>query len=1099
MRSAKPLGLLSRITDDLIKHRENLTLYGTKNGTLYVPPHFEKEDWDRVKMGRIIHGNEVAIAEIISRDTGMDWVRRNIFLFDESRLSGGGGRIVALAAGGLSFSVKTLSKQPPFKATSLTLTPTGRFSTKAKPLHRMCMNIGASARAQGRSAKRFARYIRRDGAEELVDGAYPVQLASAAVRTAANFWDQVEARERADGRVQHRIIMSLPYELDAVGRRAIITEFGGWFDALELPWEAAVHLPDADGDQRNYHAHFLFHDRAAEIVDGDLVWSRTKAAACRDLKLIPMLRKSYCDTVNAAYARAGLDRRWDTRSFDDQADDLEEQMEKTDDMAQRARLRSALFRVPSRPTVHMGPGTTARDRAGLRTRSGDINAAITGQEFVKVQKLLAETLVETVMPQFDARVRSFERAFEEMIEDGEPVPPEPIAQVAALRVSAAEVGRQVARVALAGVDINLAELAQTNSAELITALQLHFLKLKKRGITQAMSLEIVPSSNRHMRDNVAAARAHEERMRGDLQKALEDFGKRDKALVAVLAPHSLKFGGKAVLVRGSQTIRAIIGRAIKRLDKGIAAGLEYLAALDTELPLSRRDLVRGSAALRTLAARKSDVTDAVRAHTPVLGALGTRSDVATRGSVGQLVLLVDQRAQLEGAVADAKAALTAAVKAAEPLTARGKSLIKSPIVLRRVFEDAQGGYPLQGGYALQGVSLVMSGAVHITQRFVGRPGRPGGATGAEARRTFVEGALEMAESSVPVARGAVAALVAGVFDQPALQSNLVQLERLIGAHGVAGLLGDCVASDPVILGEVAEKLGAHAEVLQVLEKKHAGATEALRAAEPALGAKIAALTAGFDSGDLSSDNLLLGLIGQRYDLEAELVRSVETHRDRSAQFAEATRLVERQGKIRAALGAVSARLGDQRIEPEALEARLSSLEAQRQAAKAREFAHSVTLIQSVNALWGQTGVERYRAVLDSAQSYRENAQLLAKAAAGQDFGTNLQVRATFEALGAQCNQNAALLDEVRRISALGDAARACANDPAWLSANVRGKGETQALQLDVRRLQKASELIAVAVATSPRAVALVADRQAAGGKVSAMSLRAKKLARAISR
>ena len=86
-----------------------------------------------------------------------------------------------------------------------------------------------------------------------------------------------------------------------------------------------------------------------------------------------------------------------------------------------------------------------------------------------------------------------------------------------------------------------------------------------------------------------------------------------------------------------------------------------------------------------------------------------------------------------------------------------------------------------------------------------------------------------------------------------------------------------------------------------------------------------------------------------------------------------------------------------------------------------------------------------------------------------------------------------------RITAIDDAARACAKDPAWVAANVCGKGETQALQLDERRLQKASELIAVAIAASPRAVALVADRQAAGVKASAMSLRAKKLARETTR
>ena len=127
------------------------------------------------------------------------------------------------------------------------------------------------------------------------------------------FWDAVEARERADGRIQSRIVAELPCEeeIGPEGRRRILERLGEEYDHLGLPWMGAVHRPDVHSDRRNDRLHLIYHDRAASRTSGgELSFAQKKCPDCRDRRFIPRLRERYSALVNDEFERAGLDRRW---------------------------------------------------------------------------------------------------------------------------------------------------------------------------------------------------------------------------------------------------------------------------------------------------------------------------------------------------------------------------------------------------------------------------------------------------------------------------------------------------------------------------------------------------------------------------------------------------------------------------------------------------------------------------------------------------------------------------------------------------------------------------------------------------------------------
>jgi hypothetical protein len=78
------------------------------------------------------------------------------------------------------------------------------------------------------------------------------------------------------GNVQTRMIVSLPYEMNARERLALAQEYTAEFERLGIPYWAVIHAPGPDNDARNYHLHVNLTTRPAKKIvhplTGEPVW-----------------------------------------------------------------------------------------------------------------------------------------------------------------------------------------------------------------------------------------------------------------------------------------------------------------------------------------------------------------------------------------------------------------------------------------------------------------------------------------------------------------------------------------------------------------------------------------------------------------------------------------------------------------------------------------------------------------------------------------------------------------------------------------------------------------------------------------------------------
>ena len=144
-------------------------------------------------------------------------------------------------------------------------TPVPRGTTFARVSHLVAEASGERAG----TAVRRQKYIERDEAVEVADddGARSsVGNIAAEAQDREAFWEIVERRERANGRVQGVIIAELPFEqeIGVEGRRRIVEGFGAVLAGLGLRWHGTVHRPDEHSDARNFHMHLVYCERPAE-------------------------------------------------------------------------------------------------------------------------------------------------------------------------------------------------------------------------------------------------------------------------------------------------------------------------------------------------------------------------------------------------------------------------------------------------------------------------------------------------------------------------------------------------------------------------------------------------------------------------------------------------------------------------------------------------------------------------------------------------------------------------------------------------------------------------------------------------------------------
>lgn len=114
-----------------------------------------------------------------------------------------------------------------------------------------------------------ADYTRRDGVEyaapEIVLPASERETQSAQIERQA-LWNMAEAAEkRKDANPARKVRVALPCELGPVERRLLTEEYAQWLAGrFGVAVDYAVHRPDKEGDQRNFHAHLVMTTRQIE-------------------------------------------------------------------------------------------------------------------------------------------------------------------------------------------------------------------------------------------------------------------------------------------------------------------------------------------------------------------------------------------------------------------------------------------------------------------------------------------------------------------------------------------------------------------------------------------------------------------------------------------------------------------------------------------------------------------------------------------------------------------------------------------------------------------------------------------------------------------
>ncbi|MEL6418315.1 MAG: MobQ family relaxase [Pseudomonadota bacterium] len=194
----------------------------------------------------------------------------------------------------------------------------------------------------------------------------------------AQLWNAVEAVEtRRNSQMAREVQLSLPHQLSFDANRQLVREFVlEQFVAKGMIADIAVHAPNREGDERNFHAHVMLTTRT--LTDDGF---GKKNRDWNDRAQLEAWREQWAAHQNRALSRAGDSERVDHRSFKRQGIDQE-------------------------PTVHMGPHATEMQRMGLQTELGAQNEAIRARNAQRAQvrvQVRAQDGVLDAKPVFEQR------------------------------------------------------------------------------------------------------------------------------------------------------------------------------------------------------------------------------------------------------------------------------------------------------------------------------------------------------------------------------------------------------------------------------------------------------------------------------------------------------------------------------------------------------------------------------------------------------------------------------------------------------------------------------------------------------------------------
>jgi hypothetical protein len=233
-------------------------------------------------------------------------------------------------------------------------------------------------------------YTRKRGVE--FAGIFAPQDAPAWTQDRAALWNTVEETEkRKDARLARELELALPHELDAQHRRYLVQDFiKENFTRKGFLCDVAIHAPDRQGDERNYHAHVLVTERTLS-ADG---FARTKDRTQNETATLEHWRERWAEHGARHLARAGFDQ--EAERFRHGHQTLEEQRAAA---LARGDLEHAEA-LDREATQKLGEAATSLERRGIETDRGDKNRAIEArnEERAALRAAMREAAAEMERP-----------------------------------------------------------------------------------------------------------------------------------------------------------------------------------------------------------------------------------------------------------------------------------------------------------------------------------------------------------------------------------------------------------------------------------------------------------------------------------------------------------------------------------------------------------------------------------------------------------------------------------------------------------------------------------------------------------------------------
>lgn len=123
--------------------------------------------------------------------------------------------------------------------------------------------------------------------------------------------EAVEKHDRANANVYITEIIALPAEFTARQRRYLVKRICDWFEKRGLAYVVGIHLPDAAGDQRNFHLHVVFSTRpCGRVAPYEWEFAAAKQTDINTPDGIRARRSAIVRDINATLHAAHIDKRY---------------------------------------------------------------------------------------------------------------------------------------------------------------------------------------------------------------------------------------------------------------------------------------------------------------------------------------------------------------------------------------------------------------------------------------------------------------------------------------------------------------------------------------------------------------------------------------------------------------------------------------------------------------------------------------------------------------------------------------------------------------------------------------------------------------------